>query len=244
MRPTIRDKWPCWVFDLYGTLVDILTDEEDPALWEQTARYLSLAGRPWTPAALRRAYRKACAEEERRLGDPLGEIDIVPVWARLAETDPAEAERIALLFRALSIRRLRCFAHAKELTAALRRKGRTVILLSNAQAAFTRPELRLLGLEDCFDAVFLSSECGVGKPSPAFFRKVTDLGFAPRDCVMVGNDDVCDCRGAAEAGMDSMYLRTEQSPRPAGKLPDNCVRVRGLREILAAAEGNEREEGL
>ena len=234
MRTELKTAYPCWVFDLYGTLADIRTDEEDPALWEQIALFLSLCGRPWKAAALRRAYRKACAEAERALGDPLGEIDIVPVWMRLAEADRTEAERLALQFRALSMRHLRLYPKAKELIETLRRHGRTVILLSNAQAAFTRPELRMLGLEDCFDAVFLSSECGVRKPSPAFFSRLWTLGLRPADCVMVGNDDVCDCRGAAAAGMDSIFLRTAQSPGRIGELPANCRRGRGLGEILRA----------
>lgn len=243
MRTKLNVRYPCWAFDLYGTLADIRTDEEEPAVWEQMALFLSLLGRPWKPAALRRAYRRACAEAERALGDPLGEIDIVPVWMRLAETGAAEAERLALQFRALTIRRLRRFPKAKELTAALRRRGRTVVLLSNAQAAFTRPELRMLGLDGCFDAVFLSSECGVKKPSAAFFGRLRETGFAPADCVMVGNDDVCDCWGAADAGMDSIYLSTEQSPPLMGPLPENCRRVRGLGEILRALADDEREAG-
>ena len=33
-----------FMFDLYGTLVDIRTDESQPILWTSMARYMSLKG--------------------------------------------------------------------------------------------------------------------------------------------------------------------------------------------------------
>lgn len=34
-----------YIFDFYGTLVDILTDEKDPALWDKLAQLTKLMGR-------------------------------------------------------------------------------------------------------------------------------------------------------------------------------------------------------
>ena len=152
-------------FDLYGTLADIRTDEEDPALWRGMAFWLSLRGRAWDADALRAAYGEACAREERRLAADreLPEIDIVPVWQTLADADEAGARELALAFRAFSLRKLRLFPDALETLDRLRAMGRTVILLSNAQPAFTRPELRRLGLEDRFERVFLSGTLNMRK---------------------------------------------------------------------------------
>ena len=44
----------------------------------------------------------------------------------------------------------------------------------------------------------------------------------PAETVMVGNDDQCDCWGAAKAGLDSFYVRTPQSPALTSPLPENC----------------------
>ena len=220
-------------FDLYGTLADIRTDEEDPALWRGMAFWLSLRGRAWDADALRAAYGEACAREERRLAADreLPEIDIVPVWQTLADADEAGARELALAFRAFSLRKLRLFPDALETLDRLRAMGRTVILLSNAQPAFTRPELRRLGLEDRFERVFLSGEWGVKKAAPAFFRLPEREGFDPGRCLMVGNDSVCDCAGAAAVGMRSLYIHTEQSPARPASLPEGCREIRGLREV-------------
>ena len=57
------------------------------------------------------------------------------------------------------------------------------------------------------------------------------LGCRAEDSLMVGNDPVCDCQGAAAAGMDSVFIRTPQSPKGRAVLPKNCRRIRALAEI-------------
>ncbi len=223
----------CILFDLYGTLVDIRTDEADPAVWQAMAYELSLRGRPWSPAALRRAYAAACEREERRMRRdcPLPEIDIVRGWEALAETGAEEAAVIARTFRALTLRKLRLYRGARETLDSLRARGLAVCLLSNAQSVFTRPELRLLRIDGCFDRIWISGELGMKKPAPALFRLPEREGFAVSECVMVGNDDVCDCGGAAAAGMPSLYIRTEQSPARTGRLPSGCRAIRSVRDV-------------
>ena len=53
-----------YIFDLYGTLVDIHTNESKPSLWENMARYMTLQGAPYDSGELRRAYR--CYIDELR----------------------------------------------------------------------------------------------------------------------------------------------------------------------------------
>ena len=224
----------CVLFDLYGTLVDIHTDEEDPGLWRTMAWCLGLRGKPWEPDKLKQAYCEACFQAEAKLREQreYPEIDILPVWEELANTDEAGARELAVFFRALSMRKLRLFPGAREVLDGLHAMGKTVILLSNAQAAFTRPELRLLGIEDCFDHIFLSSDAGIKKPAPAFFRLPEREGIDLKSCVMVGNDHVCDCAGAASVGMRSLYVHTEQSPAKPESLPEGCREIREIREVL------------
>ena len=143
-----------------------------------------------------------------------------------------QATEISRVFRALSLRRLGLFPGAAEVLGALRAAGKKVILLTNAQSGFTRPELHLLGLDTAFDAIFISGDAGVKKPSPAFFGLLWQTGLRPEDSVMVGNDGRCDCRGAAEAGMDSFYIHTEQSPEDEPVLPKNCHRIRTLTDLI------------
>ncbi len=233
-----------FLFDLYGTLVDIHTDENQSSLWQQMAGFAVSRGAVWEAEALRRAYGAAVREEEARLRlrdrdlpDARPEIDLARVFARLyAEKGvPADGRLIAETarrFRAASTTHLRLYAGAKELLAALRQRGK-VLLLSNAQSLFTRPELRQLGLEDCFDGVYLSSEAGFQKPDPRFFRLALEReGLEARDCLMLGNDPRCDGEGARAVGMAAYVIRSALSPRDAEGYDQRGMDLRKLKRRL------------
>ena len=222
-----------YVFDLYGTLVDIHTDERPARLWAALAAYYTARGAVWNGPALRAAYLQLCAEETARLEAAFPgaavEIDLGRVFAGLYALRGVEASAQMIAQTALQVRRastthLRAYAGAAALLSALRGRAE-VVLLSNAQSLFTRPELRQLGLADSFDRIFISSEIGFKKPDARFYAAMlADAGLAPGDCLMIGNDPDCDIRGAGKAGLDAFYVHSALSPQPApayGALP--CV---------------------
>ena len=45
-----------YIFDFYGTLVDILTDEKDPALWDKLAQLYQAYGADYKGEGLRKSY--------------------------------------------------------------------------------------------------------------------------------------------------------------------------------------------
>ena len=233
-------------FDLYGTLVDIWTDERRASLWSGAADFFSLCGAPYSARALQARYLALCAEETEALAaarPELGaegvEIELRRVFRRLFEEKGLSVsdERVsdtAMLFRALSFRRApRLMPGAAEVLSALRRRGTRVFLLSNAQSCFTMPELRELGIAEAFDGLFLSSDFGCRKPSPAFFRSaLSHAGAEPEDALMVGNDPDADIRGAEAVGMESRYIHTVQSPPRGAPLPASCREIASLTDLL------------
>ena len=77
-----------YIFDLYGTLVDIRTDEGGQSLWDKGARRLNEEfGTKWTGKSLREMYLKLAREEEKKLsaenGADFPEILIENLWLRL-----------------------------------------------------------------------------------------------------------------------------------------------------------------
>ena len=58
-------KYTDLIFDLYGTLVDIHTEEND-LVWEKTAIFFGFYGAHYTPAELKTAFRAAMAEREAK----------------------------------------------------------------------------------------------------------------------------------------------------------------------------------
>ena len=108
---------------------------------------------------------------------------------------------------------------AAELLRALRSWDCGVWLLSNAQAIFTRRELKQLRLDGLFDGVYLSSDCGCKKPDRRFFELLLkERGISSERAVMIGNDGVCNIEGARSAGLSTIYIRSDLSP--CEPLPD------------------------
>ena len=217
------------IFDLYGTLADIRTDERSPRLWGAMSRWYRDHGAYYPPRTLRESYFDAVRRQERELrlqqgGDACPEIQIEQVFRQLFldRGVPAGTElavRTGQLFRRRSRRYIRLYDGALELLRALREGGQGVWLLSNAQRIFTMPELEALGLLPYFDGVYLSSDCGFKKPDRRFFQKLlTERGIPPESAVMIGNDGACDIRGAQAAGLATMYIRSAISPKEP--LPD------------------------
>ncbi len=218
-------RWHDCIFDLYGTLVDIRTDEQSPRLWEEMARWYGAQDAEYTPEALRDGYFDLIHQLEQAPGRPGDaheahpEIQIEKVFLGLFQdkgvrADMALAVRTGEYFRKCSLDYIRLYEGAEELLKALRASGRRVWLLSNAQRIFTMYELRSLGLEQYFDAIYLSSDYGVKKPDRRFFQLLLhQQGIRPEDAVMVGNDGVCDIRGAQAVGLSTVYIRSNISPR-------------------------------
>lgn len=218
-------QYDSYIFDLYGTLVDIRTDERRPGFWREMAAWFSSRGAKYDAVALRSRYLALCQQEVERLTAQSGlteqeiEIDLDPVFSALlagkgAAPDRGLVEQTAWAFRCASTSHLRLFAGAKELLCALRRQSRRVFLLSNAQALFTLPELEMLGIADCFDELYLSSDHGVKKPARQFMQRLLDAhGLDPTRCLMIGNDPFADVAVSKRVGMDSFYLQSGQSPR-------------------------------
>ncbi|MEV6960815.1 HAD family hydrolase [Streptomyces sp. NPDC051207] len=80
-------------------------------------------------------------------------------------------------------------------------------VLSNSSLHVQDRKLRLLGVHDRFEAILCAAELGVSKPAPAAFRAACDaLGLAPHQVAYVGDHPEIDGRGAAEAGLLSVWI--------------------------------------
>ncbi len=238
-----------YIFDLYGTLVDIHTNEKKNYLWEKMALYMNFQGANYTAQSLRNAYRKEMQkqriERSRAFTEKFGcEVLSEEIEVSFEELIPELYHRMgvnvtkdeirdwALLFRTLSMQHLALYEGAKELLLRLKGEGKGVFLLTNAQRLFTEPELSVLGISDCFDAIYYSSDVGFIKPSQYFYQRLLEeQQLTPRESVMVGNDDVADAWGAHNCGMDSIYLYTKQSPKQTGSLPENCRVITRIGEV-------------
>lgn len=225
------------IFDLYGTLVDIHTEENDD-VWEKTALYFGFYGANYSGEELHAAFDAAMRQREAKAGQSyecFPEIPFEQVMAQLfREKGIADADCLgvnaAQLFRITSIEYIRLYPWVREALAYLRQKGCRLWLLSNAQQVFTAYELRLLGLEEMFDGIYLSSDYGCRKPDVRFYRALLEeRRLDPAACLMIGNDRETDIAGARAAGLDTLYMHTNLTP--ADQAPANPRRRGRHREF-------------
>lgn len=209
------------IFDLYGTLVDIHTDE-NALVWEKTALYFGFHGASYTGDALREAFDLAMASREAQAGQSYECFPDIPFEEVMAElfrnkgiTEQADelGFHAAQLFRISSIEYIRLYPGVPEALQKLRKRGYRLWLLSNAQHVFTAYELQLLGLGPQFDGVYLSSDYGCRKPDTRFFRALIDgEKLNPAHCLMIGNDRNTDIAGAQSAGLATLYMHSDLTP--------------------------------
>jgi putative hydrolase of the HAD superfamily len=259
-------------FDIYGTLIDILTDESDISSYETMSKWLEYKYLYLTAEQLKWFYRE---EFDRRLGteemrsraeanifkniineyesrvsdhrELYPDADVREVFKsiirKFTTRTPEELEHISTdlshLFRATSRRRMFIYPTVKPALDDLEKKYRLGII-SNAQEAFTMPELALYDLARYFETIVLSSQVGVKKPNSRIFaRGLSNLKVKPEEAVFVGNDLMADIMGASSLGMKTIYI-LQKSNRPVsqskGFTPDAVISNVNLFEVLTIVD--------
>ena len=97
-----------YIFDFYGTLADIWTDESDEEFWFNFARYLREKGAGYNRKGVRNSYLAICGSTDRRMKKEqdyeLIEIDILEVFDELYRRKGIEAHQALLISTAEQFR--------------------------------------------------------------------------------------------------------------------------------------------
>lgn len=230
MKATLPLGYDNYVFDLYGTLVDIHTEEGDERLWKQLALFFGYYGALYEPEELQKEYFRIVKGKEQELKMTLDtdphyahesspEIEICDVFRELytqkgVEPEEALVIHTAQLFRVMSTDYVRLYDGVREMLEFLKEQGKKVYLLSNAQRIFTAYELKSLDIFKYFDDVLISSDYKTRKPDARFFDcliKKYDLDV--KKSIYVGNDSKNDVLGAKGVGMNTFYVFSNISPQ-------------------------------
>lgn len=201
-----------FVFDLYGTLVDISTDENSQNFWDN---FLSYAKKAFGAGeGLKEGYLLQCAAAEG-YAEPDARLMLQrAIISSGGEMDERQSYQAAAVFRSLSTRFIKLYRGARELLQYLKRRGAKLYILSNAQASFTYAELDTLKIKYYFDGIELSSRFGYKKPSPAFFAHlVQKYSLDTAKTLFTGNDIFCDILPAKAFGFKTAYYLSDISPQ-------------------------------
>ena len=215
-----------YLFDFYGTLVDIRTAEDDPTLWLYLSHIYAAYGADYQPEDLKKKYGQLVVKQESKIAQEKSvaypEVDLVAVFIQLLQEAPSKhetqtplpdvqawGEQLAVTFRSLSRRQLYAYPNTLKVLKAIKDQGGDIILLSNAQKAFTMPEIELTGCAPYLDKVYISSDYQIKKPQAEWLELVLEENqLNPEDTVMVGNDFSTDMAIAQTVGIDGVLLNT------------------------------------
>ena len=218
-----------YIFDLYGTLIDINTDEWSDELWNKMAILYGYRGAHYNFDELHKEYDRLVEKEKKAAGRrhpdyTTLDIQIEKVFRKLYTQKGVKVTKAQVLytaesFRCFSTKYIKLYDGVTDLLDTLKAKGKKIYLLSNAQRSFTMNELNMLGLTPYFDGIFISSDREVCKPSPYFYNGlVEEFSLDKKECVMIGNDYKADINGSKRAGMKSLYIHQSISPEIKGKM--------------------------
>ncbi|MBQ2902499.1 MAG: HAD family hydrolase [Agathobacter sp.] len=214
MNVSVNLDYKNYIFDLYGTIIDIHTEEGEKKLWKALAKFYRQHGAFYFAGGIRRGYHKYVDEELEKAE----EIQVEKVFAKLYADKGVEASEALVLetcrfFRDTSTYHLRLYEWSLPILQKLKENGKKVYLLSNAQRSFTYHEMETLDIVKYFDKIYISSDYGMKKPNPAFFRLLMENeGLKAEESLFLGNDQTCDILGAQGVGMDTWYVHTNCSP--------------------------------
>ena len=160
-----------YIFDLYGTLVDIRTNEHKAYLWKKLQVWYSMHNAHYSkPLDMKKEFFKLIQEKEAAMNKEHSEIQVEYVFKQLFENKGVQvsmdlAVETGKMFRMLSLEHINLYDGVLDLFERLKKDNKKIYLLSNAQRIFTEPEMRYLGIYDLFDGIIYSSDAGVKKPS-------------------------------------------------------------------------------
>lgn len=215
-----------YIFDFYGTLVDIETDENKPSFWKKMAEIYRVYGADYSWKDLRDTYLSMVKQEQVLLAKEIHtdypEILLEKVFLRLLKEAKhthktafqiaSESDflyHISNSFRVLSRKRIGAYKHTCSTLKTLKERGCNVYLLSNAQGIFTRPEIELTGVAEYMDDIFISSDHQRMKPDPVFLNElISKHRLEKENTVMIGNDFSSDMAIAQACGVDGIFLNS------------------------------------
>jgi putative hydrolase of the HAD superfamily len=233
------------LFDVNGTLVEILTEDHADEVYRAAGHYLTYQGVDLRRGELRELYLAAMKQQRRASPEEHPEFDAVALWRGILDRHAGDFTRalptakreqvplaLAELTRAVARRRLRLYPAVRSVLQQLRARF-PLAVVTDAQSAWARGELAQVGLLDYFDPIVVSGDHGFRKPDPRLFSIALDaLGVAPQEAVYVGNDMYRDIYGARRLGMTTVMFDSDQGTKQhEDVVPDHTITDH--RELLA-----------
>ena len=213
-------------FDVNGTLVRILTDDDDERIFRAAAHFLTYQGIELHRHELRELYFQIMKEQLRSSPEKYPEFDAVGIWRSIIEDHQTDFTRalpagrlqqiplfLAEMARGISRRRLGLYPYVREVLDVLQDRY-PLAIVTDAQSTYARGELHKVGLLGYFDPIIVSGDHGYRKPDPRLFQLALDgMAVAAENTLYVGNDMHRDIYGAREARLTTVMFYSDQGEK-------------------------------
>jgi putative hydrolase of the HAD superfamily len=213
------------VFDLYGTLIDISTNEDKNELYNFLSLYLQYYDINIPAGKLKAAFESEKAANLNSRHERFPEVNFQEIFEKILKregsTNSYLVKSCCKLFRILSRERFQLFPDSIPVLKEIKKDGYTMGLVSNAQKVFTANEIRILGIEQYFKHMVFSTRYGITKPDRRLFIiACAMLNVPPENAIYIGDNPYNDVIGAKEIGMTSILLSRALKSVIPGYEPD------------------------
>jgi putative hydrolase of the HAD superfamily len=223
------------IFDVNGTLIDILTDEGDERIYRAIGHFLSYQGIYLHRGDVRDLYEQILDKQRRASPEVHYEFDAVQAWREFLDQSPGATAALppdklaqmplflAEMYRGISRRRLRLYPEVRDVLDEMHSRFKLAVL-SDAQSAWARPELRAVGIDSYFDPIVISGDYGFRKPDRRLFEiTLAGMRLAAEEVVFVGDDMYRDIFGAGQVGMKTVFFAPEGVIRRMDGVDPDCI---------------------
>jgi len=234
-------------FDVNGTLIRILADDDEERIYRAAAHFLTYQGIDLHRQELREVYFQLLKEQLRTSPEQYPEFDAVGIWRSIIVTYGTDFTRalpagklqqmplfLAEMCRGISRRQLGLYPYVREMLDVLRAHY-PLAIVTDAQTMYARAEMHKVGLLGYFDPIVISGDHGYRKPDRRLFQYALDgMGAAAGNTLYVGNDMYRDIYGAREAGLTTVMFDSDQGVKTYRDcVPDYTITdFRDLLQIL------------
>jgi putative hydrolase of the HAD superfamily len=213
-------------FDVNGTLVQILADDNEERIFRAAAHFLTYQGINLHRHELRDIYFQIMKEQLRASPEKYPEFDAPGIWRSIIKDHETDFTRalptgklqqmplfLAEMSRGISRRQLGLYPHVREVLDILRERY-LLAIVTDAQSLYARGELHKVGLLGYFDPIIVSGDHGYRKPDRRLFQLALDgMGVTARNALFVGNDMHRDIYGAKAAGLTTVIFNSDQGTK-------------------------------
>jgi putative hydrolase of the HAD superfamily len=224
-------------FDVNGTLIEIVTDDEAEHIFRAAGHFLTYQGIDLRRHHVKDLYFQYLKQQRKASPESHPEFDAPAVWRRIIDEHATDFTRslppgklaemplfLAEMSRGIARRRLRLYPHVRAVLRELRGHF-PLALVTDGQSAHARGELHQVGLLDYFGPVVVSGDHGYRKPDGRLFgHALSALGVAPEHTLYVGNNMYRDIYGAHHAGLQTVLFDSDRGKREhRGCVPDFTI---------------------